>query len=405
MLTTSETHGCEPRTVTQVAFLPNLAFSEDYPPPRVSLLPGVSANTLAGRREAVTCSAFVGQEDLFSSGRYALAEALSRSGVSAGTRVLLPALHCRVMVEPVLFLGAEPHFYPVTSDLQPNMNAIREMAGTRQVIALVLPHYFGFPNSAVAVAKLCRTLDMRLIEDCAHALYGFTDGRLLGTIGHYSFASFWKFLPTPDGAALRDNTAATLTQLNRRSLRDELRGIRNLFGRRTRSVRSVRTPAPSIANNVPRGASDRYRCNAGPSRPFDQALAVRSCLRSSRWIFQNAQHAFVAARRRERYREWLRGVRDLTSVRPLFRDLPEGVVPYAFPLIADNAECVFNSIRGQGLPVWRWEEVAADAVSACITTRQYRSALLQLPCHQELNDDEMDWMISVTRAAAKACHR
>jgi len=346
---------------------------------------------VACRRNAATCSAFVDQADLFASGRYALAEALSRSGVGAGTAALLPALHCRVMVESALFLGAEPCFYPVTWDLQPNMNAIREIAASRPVRALVLPHYFGFPNTAVAVAKWCKTLGIKLIEDCAHALYGLSDDQMLGTIGDYSFASFWKFLPTPDGAALRDNTAVKLTQLKRRSPYDELRGIRNLFVRRIRNLRGGRTPASSITSN------------GGATGQFDQTLAVRTCLRSSRWILEHAEHALVIARRRERYREWLRGVRDLTSVRPLFRDLPDGVVPYAFPLIADDAEFFFDAIRRAGLPVWRWEEIAADAVSACSTTRHYRSALLQLPCHQELNRDQMNWMISVTRAAAKAC--
>jgi hypothetical protein len=37
--------------------------------------------------------------------------------------------------------------------------------------------------------------------------------------------------------------------------------------------------------------------------------------------------------------------------------------------------------------------MAVEAVELCSITRDYRLRLLQLPCHQDLSEAEMNWMI------------
>jgi len=367
--------------VTRVEFLPHLAYAHEFPAPRVALLPRLSLRTWTGERRATVPSAFAGLSDHYPYGRYALAEALRRAGVGRGTAVLMPAVHCRVMIDPALHLDADVIFYPVSRCLGPDLTHMRLLVQDPRVRALVLPHYFGFPNDVAAVAALCRARGVALIEDCSHAYYGAVDGRLLGTFGAYSFTSVWKFLPTPDGALLRDNSGAPSGAHVPAGLDAELRGL----------------------SKVLRPADGSRRPGSGRPEPrstYDPALARRSALRTSRWIARTAAHGRVTATRRAHYQRWLDGLQGASGVTPLFPALPDGVVPYAFPVVAGDPARTFATLRNAGVPIWRWEDIAASAAAACTVASDYRSSLLQLPCHQDLSTDDLDWLIDVVRRAA-----
>ena len=185
----------------------------DYPKAAVLLLPPASWSSLFGRKHVSADSAFLQGGESFIQGRYVLAEVMRRAGVGLGKKVLLPAFHCRAIVEPVLYLGGQPCFYPVMANLRPDFSALSALLSKREmpVAAMVLTHYFGFPNDVDEAERFCATHGIALIEDCAHALYGRAGERLLGTVGSYATASVWKFLPVRDGALLLDNTGGQPT--------------------------------------------------------------------------------------------------------------------------------------------------------------------------------------------------
>lgn len=371
--------------MTRVEFLPHLAYAHEFPAPRVALLPRLSLRTWSGERRATVPSAFAGLADHYPYGRYALAEALRRAGVGHGTSVLMPAVHCRVMIDPVIHLGADVSFYPVSRRLAPDLARLRSLVQDPRARALVLPHYFGFPNDVAAVSALCGARGIALVEDCSHAYYGAVDGRLLGTFGAYSFTSVWKFLPTPDGALLRDNSGASSGPRTQAGLGAELRGLSKVL----RPAEGNRRPGP--------GRSE-------PRSTYDPALARRSALRVSRWVARTAAHGRVTATRRAHYQRWLDGIDGLEDVAALFPALPDGVVPYAFPVVARDATRVFAALRNAGVPIWRWEDIAASAAESCTVANEYRSSLLQLPCHQDLSTDDLDWLTGVVRrVAGRAC--
>ncbi len=85
------------------------------------------------------------------SARVAIALALQRLGVGPGDRVLVPAYHCLSMVEPIVFCGAEPCFFPLTPDLEVPLDALERFDLSR-VRAMLVTHYFGFPQ---AMASIC----------------------------------------------------------------------------------------------------------------------------------------------------------------------------------------------------------------------------------------------------------
>lgn len=387
----------------EVTFYPMEADGANYPKAAVPPLPPASWWGWLGRKHVAAGSAFLQGGESFIQGRYALAEAMRRAGAYPGKTVLLPAFHCRAIVEPVLYLGAQPGFYPVKADLRPDFSALSSLVSESEmpVAAMVMTHYFGFPNDIDEAERFCAAHGIALIEDCAHALYGRAGERLLGTVGSYATASVWKFLPVRDGALLLDNTGGQPTHRSEQSLLTEVKALAAILQGWIRRIWRRRHSLPVIDASAlceqAKLIAERPMVRASESglKEFSPKRVAMAALRSSRWLMAHAEHERVANRRRENYLQWLEGVRSVPGVKPLFPDLPEGVVPYAFPLLIDAAGMGFHRLKTAGIPFWRWEDMA---VTDCAISRDYRIRVLQLPCHQELRAEELDWMIHTVQA-------
>ncbi len=377
----------------------------DYPPARVPILPVSVRSALLGRGTPLVPSAFLGKKlTFFPFSRYALAEALRRAGVGEGTAVLLPAFHCRSLVEPAMHLGAEIRFYPVNADLSPAFTSIRDLAADGKVRAMVLTHYFGFVNALDEAQSFCAEQGIALVEDCAHAFYGRHRDTPLGTVGSYATASAWKFFPIRDGAMLRDNTGAPPAKLSSPSAMTELKACAALLEGGLKKIAHRGEPLPAIDGTElatrARVLAHRLTEEGGGDQgtpTYQPEFSHRSGLRASRALVSRMAHGRIAEFRRDNYLRWLKGTHGLAGVRPLFAYLPDGVVPYAFPLLGDAEGKLFHALKLAGIPLWRWEDMA---VTDCPISLEYRLRLLQLPCHQELMASEIDWMLAVLKSVS-----
>lgn len=386
-----------------VVFQPMEADSSDYPGSVIPLLAPFSFGSCAGKRLAPEGSAFLAGGEFFVQSRYALAEAMRRAGAGSGRGVLLPALHCRSMVDPALHLGAKVIFYRLTRDLHPDFSHLSAMLEeeNESPAAMLLTHYFGFPNAIDETLEFCAARNITLIEDCAHAFYGRHKGQALGTFGSYAAASAWKFLPTRDGAVLLDNSGKRQSGMLRQPLLAELKSVAALmqiWAKRlpphaalpTIDIRPLTLQAHQIAEK--RMANPKGK----PGLPdFYPERIEMSGLHTSRWLMAGTAHSRVTQKRRENYLRWLEGMQSVPGAYPLFPDLPEDVVPYAFPLLTDTKGMAFHLLKSAGIPMWRWEDMA---VTDCPVATDYRLRLLQLPCHQELRSDELGWMICTVQS-------
>ena len=384
--------------MSRTLFYPIAANAADYPKPILPLLAQPSWNGFFNHSGQPEKSAFIGNGESFLQSRYALAEAMHRAGVEPGKVVLLPAFHCRVIVESVLSLGAEPCFYPVTPDLKPDFSLLMHLLQERKVsfVAMVLTHYFGFPNAVKEAEQFCKANGIVLIEDCAHALYGQAEGRVLGCIGSYAVASLWKFLPVRSGAVLLDNTCTREEHhLSRPPVMEEIKSIGRVIEtwlkRRTTGRSLPLLDASALADKASKITQRHVESEPDAGlREFNTAFAAVTAHSTSRWFATMVSHAMVANRRRANYKLWLEGIRTVAGVKPLFPDLPEHVVPYAFPLLVDSEGLMFHLLKLAGVPMWRWEDMA---VTNCSVSKEYRLRLLQLPCHQDLHSSEIEWLI------------
>src|SRR5262249_14275549 len=76
--------------------------------------------------------------------------------------------------------------------------------------ALLVVHYFGFPQGIHELREICKRHQIALIEDCAHVLCGDIDGQPLGSFGDAAIFSWRKFLPIYDGGELVINRPGPL---------------------------------------------------------------------------------------------------------------------------------------------------------------------------------------------------
>lgn len=384
-----------------IEFLPVEANASDYPLPQVPMLPlkvrlSFSKNSIRNK-----FSAFNFRSIYYKQGRYALAEALKRTGVSEGSAVLMPSYHCRSLVEPALYLKSHVIFYELDSMLRPDIKKLLLLIAESsvQIKALVLPHYFGFPQEVETISDICKKEDIDLIEDCAHAFYGVYNGKQLGSFGRFSVASPRKFFPIEDGGILTSYTDRSISEYQLTSLGflPNLKAIVKSFLRMLKGNTDQKKIIP-IGKLITKDIVKKtIKTNDGDEsshfflKYFDVNYASQTSFAASKFIIDSADHELIVKSRRINYQRWLEGTKNVQGCHSLFPQLNENVVPYVFPLVIDsNAIEVFHNLKLNGVPLWRWEDLAK---TDCITVNKYRLSLLQLPCHQDLSESQMNWMI------------
>ncbi len=362
-----------------------------------------------------------GQVRRVTSGRVAIALALRQMGVGAGDEVLVPAYHSPSMVPPVLWCGATPVFYRVGPDAAVDLDdiAARLNPATR---AIMVTHYFGFPQDMAAIRAWCDAHGLQLLEDCAHGFFGEHGGRPFGSWGDYAIASSMKFFPTYEGgclvsarhrldavelhsaglgfeakaalAALENSFAHGRLPLVRSLLRLPLR-LKDLAWRALKSRRAPasETGAPAAAALAPASSDSGF--------DFEPRWVDKRTSWFSRAVMALASTRRIAALRRRHYLAIEEAVRGLPGCRPLFPHLPEGVVPWQCPLVFDEPESVFERLHAAGVPLVRFAQLRWPGVDAatCANSALLGRRVLALPCHQELRAGELAWMTGQLRAA------
>jgi hypothetical protein len=118
-------------------------------------------------------------------------------------------------------------------------------------------------------------------------------------------------------------------------------------------------------------------------------------------IVQLSDKADITERRRNNYQVLLEALSGIPQSKPLFPNLKDGVIPYLFPLLVEEPDRVFPSLRAVGVPALRFGEVLWKSydITTCPVTAHYCRHLLQFPIHQSLRSNELSWMISQIKEA------
>jgi len=130
-----------------------------------------------------------------SNGRMAFYYILKALELPPGSEIVIPALTFWVVPALAKVAGLKVVFAdidPATFTLDP---AALERAITPATRAVVPTHLYGLPCDMDAILGISARHNLRVIEDCAHALGATYDGRPVGTLGDAGFFSFQTLKP------------------------------------------------------------------------------------------------------------------------------------------------------------------------------------------------------------------
>jgi perosamine synthetase len=335
---------------------------------------------------------------------------MARAGVYHAIRhlvgdglVLMPAYHHTVEVEAVRAAGAQVAFYRVDGEMRIDLEDLEQKMRTRNPRLVYLIHYVGFAHPVREIAELCSRRGVAFFEDCALSLFSRTpEGTPLGTFGDASVFCFYKSLPVPNGglllgtlptpdpispplgATLRHAGSLVLTHL-------EIRG--GLFGRSLRHFAhsTVRKTLGRRHEHVPTGSDHLAErdLTLGASRITERLL-------------RRFDAELVVRRRR---RNFQRLAEALSGCLPLIgHPLPLGACPLFLPVRVDDKPRAIEKLRQQGIEAvnfWSSGDPACN-IDEFPEVARLRREVLEIPCHQSLDDEAIDEIASAVRTLRRA---
>jgi dTDP-4-amino-4,6-dideoxygalactose transaminase len=335
-------------------------------------------------------------------GRTAIGVLCSLLGLGSDDEVLLPAYNCGAEVDPFVRAKCKVLFYRIDRAAKADLADIRSRLSSATRLVYVT-HFFGWPQEIAGLADLCRQRGVLLVEDCAQALFSEADGREIGNIGDASIYSFVKSLAVPDGGALAINPSLT---------RREFEGMRSpeasytvraslpLFKKWvTQTHRSWQKHQWSrrLVNRSWTGSSGKRELVGRPpmlsSNCFIESRRSWQMSRVAIGCLARTNAAEVIDRRRRNFACLQEQFRAGEHLRPLYRSLPDGVCPLAFPVFAQQpaqARAHFEKmdILVQGWPGYYPNMPWDDFPEACAL----KDTLITLPVHQDLSLAQMEYI-------------
>lgn len=323
----------------------------------------------------------------YSRGSDAIRALFEAMGMRADESVLAPAYLCAEVVGAFRAAGVRPEWYAVDERgaVDPDDIARRIHPGTR---AIYVVHYFGFPQDVARLRAVADAAGVLLIEDCAHALFGHAGGRPLGSVGDAAIFSLRKSLPLPDGGSL-----VTRPGFSAPPVGAEPRRMATLAGLARLAIKGACFRLqwrPPVGGATSSSAAVRSVEAAAPVTPITAMSPM------ARRIYASTDVGAFATRRRANYNYYLARL----GGRAVYPVLPEGVVPFSFPLLHDERDRVAAALARRGLvlnmgfpeaPVL--DDVPVD--EADLRGARFLAArVLELPVHQDLRPSHLEQILA-----------
>jgi hypothetical protein len=290
----------------------------------------------------------------------------------------LPDYFCNQSTAPIRDAGARLIFYPIGDDLEPNWPACEGLADAEAPHIFVLVHYFGRPADTASAQDFCRRVGAWLVEDAAHAV---GPDPAIGAVGDAVFYSPHKILAVPDGGLLlvrNQEIAAPLAAAVADHFSAAPPAALWLAKRLVQKILPTSFARTVIAGRGPAFADDPSFAPL-PMTTAPSALARRLLAR------QGLALDAIARGRRQHGEALAEIVAGWPGASLLFADLPSG--PYRLPVRSSDAPALYAALRGRGVPVETWPDLAPEVTSAPddhVVALALRRSVLLLPVHAAL---------------------
>ncbi len=305
-------------------------------------------------------------------GTDALMLALKGVGVKPGDEVITVPNTFVATVGAIVAVGARPVFVDCDDRYQIDTSRLK-VAITSRTRAVLPVHWTGAPANVEKVIEIARGNDVPVVEDACAATGAKIKGRCVGTFGKAGAYSFHPLKPLNvwgDGGVMvtNDDKVASHVRLYRNhGLKDrdhvEIWGVNN----RLQPVQAI------VASRVLDSLDAIVEKRNQNARRLDEGLKA---------IGSNVVVPPRLADYREAYQIYVVRVkqRDALLKHLIERDI-EAKVHYPIPLHLQRAAVPFGYKRGD--------------FPAC---EQQADEIITLPCHQYVNDEQIDYMLDTIKA-------
>ncbi len=343
---------------------------------------------------------------LYASGRAALFYGISALPLTKGKKVLMPSYHCGVEVEAVIRAGFIVDFYPVKDNLEIDYCWLCQNI-SRDHVALVIVHYYGFSQPIGAVVKLCHDYNLLLIEDCAHALYSKHNNKWLGKHGDMAIFSLQKTVALPNGGGVLFNKSCCI-----KPMRGHKYANFSLLKSLIRSSLEF-----EIAKNTHLASISKAIVTAHQKRQSDDLEEVEAPITESGSIayynvpqFDYKNDIFfiskrlskpepffkIINRRRRNYKVLNENIHFNECFSKINSNLPKGTCPLCFPVKVRSSDEWEQCLKEVGIIPFVFGRFSHSDLNPnkFANVDSLNGQILGLPVHQQLNSTDMEQLVS-----------
>lgn len=320
-------------------------------------------------------------------------------GVHKGGTVLVPDYHHGNEIYAMRAAGAKLRYYPIKKNLEADLDAVARLCKTKPQI-LYVTHFIGWPQPMAEIQALCRENGITLIEDCALSFMSEVGGVPLGTFGDYSVFCLYKTVPVPNGGVLVRNTQAqpgldelSLHHCNRLSLASRVAELmfqwlrsryeftgRCLFGLKRAAGRTL---TAARIGRMPVGGTG-----------FDVFAATTGMSPISHRLIRRFEYDRIKKTRRRNFQILQQRLEGRVAL--LENTLSDGVCPLFFPLLVSEKRTAAHLLRQRGIQTIEfWNNGVPEGCREKSDAEFLRRHLLEVPIHQDLDIDEVEYVARV----------
>jgi dTDP-4-amino-4,6-dideoxygalactose transaminase len=313
-----------------------------------------------------------------------------------GTEMIAPAYHHGVEVEALEAAGVTLRFARVDGRMRLDLEDLERRIGPR-TRAIYVIHYAGFPQPMEDVLAIAGARGLRVVEDCALALFSRDGGVPLGARGDLGVFCLYKSVPVPNGGVLAVNAAgvglppepapAPLVSTVSHAVGGLLANAAVRLGDAGMALRE----GLRAANRVVRRGTGARPVSTG-TRHFDPAAVDLGMSPLSALVLRNLDAEAIVAARRRNWFLLLGRLRDLAP--PVLSELPPGVCPLFYPLVTDDKAGLRERLAARGVETvdfWRTHHPSCPE-GAFPEVDALRRRVLELPLHQDLTPEDMAYV-------------
>jgi len=323
---------------------------------------------------------------LTSSGRDSLNLIIRILGLTSDDEVLLPSYLCPDILRPLREANIFVSFYRINRDLSIDFDDI-ERRIKKTTKALLIIHYFGYPQPIKEIQRLSQEHSLWWIEDSVQSMLSKYADQPLGWFGDIGFTSFRKYLPVLDGSLLLINTG----NLNDNNPKWSSNSLEHWFylwlrywgmGFKLLYHKTRIAPKPLFLQLLARA---------------DELLNKYPKPTKISFLSQSLLHKLdfdeIISRRRKNFRYLLNNWPS-EAIQPLFQELPADVCPLGFPVLTENRDHVKQKLISRKIyPPVHWELPPEIDKYEFGLSWEISRHILTIPIDQRYGLDEMGYVI------------